>query len=106
MSDFIEEAKRRAVHILPSGGGFYGEGRPGRFNIAMLELLDEKLDSIWQMQQILAARMAPKDPMLDNEQPEEKKSTAPAVDKACEKCGKMMLQVHPRTRYCPECKGA
>ncbi len=94
-----------------------------------LAAVKEIAENIWQMQQVLTARVdglmdrltgvapiaqdaeeTPADrPVLNatDKGDESPTTTTPnLVDKPCGKCGKMMEQVYPTRKYCDKCKGA
>ncbi len=134
--DHIEQAKQRALKLLPSGGGYFSSALPARFNLAtqlmILEKLDaqnETLENIWRMLQVLDAKIGGMDrpagaalPAQEKETPADRSvlnitnkdggspaATGPRlVDKLCATvgCGEMMYQVPISRKYCDKCKGA
>lgn len=100
--DYIEEAKKRAKQIMPAGGGFFGSSLPARFDIALQLMTLEKLDKVLEALDGPAGAA----PIAQEEETLTDRPALNKVDKPCEKCGKMMEQVHPARKYCDKCKGA
>jgi len=131
MQNYVEEAKRRADKVLPSGGGYFGEGRPGRFIIALhlmvLERLDKLAEDIRGLHEKIDAKLCqavgvPPMPLHTEETPPViiqplyadpyvVSATVPdrhvkLVNKPCMDCGTMMENVPPATKRCSKCREA